>query len=154
MNPISWQSDFRENVVKKNRQRVLKLPLALPNSFTLPYVIHVLRVREYQPHSLSGYEAKPCPTAVHMNTPVSTSRSTNPCSQQNVYMTTAEELHQELFDSGICLELQQQTPCRPTHCCTSVDNNDRVSVTRLSAVHFRGWSIRQVSCYTRPLNGC
>ena len=29
-------------------------------------------------------------------------------------------------------------------------NNGSVSVTRFSAIHFRGESIRQVSCYTLP----
>ena len=31
-----------EKVVKKKRQRFPKLPPALPNSYTLPYIIHVL----------------------------------------------------------------------------------------------------------------
>ena len=35
-----------KKVVKKKRQRFPKLPPALPNSFTLPYAIHVL-VGEY-----------------------------------------------------------------------------------------------------------
>ena len=68
-----------KKVFKKTRQRFPKLPPALPNSFTLPYVIHVL-VGEYQPHSLTRYVGKPscaehhcllgstnqCPTDVHM----------------------------------------------------------------------------------------
>ena len=75
----------REKVVKKKRHRFPKLPLALPNSFTLPYVFHVL-AGSYYPHSLSRYEANsacaehhcllgstnPSPTTVHMN-PCSTS---------------------------------------------------------------------------------
>ena len=83
--PIARQSDFREKVVKKKKQRFPKLRPALPNSFTLPYVIHVL-VAEYELHSLSRHEAKPacaeqpclllstnpCPIAVHMK-PHSTS---------------------------------------------------------------------------------
>ena len=68
-----------KKVVKKKRQGFPKLPPAGPNSFTLPYVIHVL-VGEYLPNSRSRYEAKPacaehssllgstnpCPTAVHV----------------------------------------------------------------------------------------
>ena len=47
INPIARQSDFSEKgFVKKKRQRVPKLPPALPKSFTLPCVIHVL-VGEY-----------------------------------------------------------------------------------------------------------
>ena len=77
INPVGRQSDFREKVVQKKRQRFPKLPPALPNSFESAKVIHVL-VGEYQPHS--PYEAKPvcaehpcllrstnpCPTAVRM----------------------------------------------------------------------------------------
>ena len=41
--PIARQSDVNEKVVKtKKRQRFPKPPPALPNSFALPYVIHVL----------------------------------------------------------------------------------------------------------------
>ena len=50
INPVARQSDFREkNVVKKKRQRFPKLPPALPNSFTLLYVIHVLVKRILTP---------------------------------------------------------------------------------------------------------
>ena len=41
--PIARQSDFREKIKKR---RFPKLPPALPNSCTLPYVFHVL-VGEY-----------------------------------------------------------------------------------------------------------
>ena len=40
MNPIARQSDFWQKVVRKIK--FPKLPPALPNSFALPYVIHVL----------------------------------------------------------------------------------------------------------------
>ena len=51
-------SNDKKKAVTKKRQRFPKLPPALPNSFTLPNVIHVL-VGEHQLHSLSRYEAKP-----------------------------------------------------------------------------------------------
>ena len=84
INPIARQFQGKK-VVKKKRKLFPKLPPALSNSFTLPFVIHVL-VGEYYSHSLSRYEAKsacaehpclsgstnPCPTAVHMK-PFSTS---------------------------------------------------------------------------------
>ena len=44
LHPISKQSDFREIVVKKKRQRFPKLPSASLNSFTLPHNTHVLVV--------------------------------------------------------------------------------------------------------------
>ena len=43
MDPITRQSDFRvKRLFKREDKASPKLPLALPNSFTLQHVIHVL----------------------------------------------------------------------------------------------------------------
>ena len=97
------------------QQRFPKLPPALPNFFTLPYVIHVL-VGEYQPHSLSRYEAKPA-CAEHS----CLSGSTDPCccshetllhiGLQSSHLNNCyyhQDLHQELFYSSLRQEIDSK----------------------------------------------
>ena len=104
--------------------------------------MHVL-VGEYKPHSLSRNEAKtacaehpcllgsakPCQTAVHW-TPFSTSVFKALMSYNH------KDLQKVLFYSGLRQKLHSK-PYALLFFAASCDNNDWVSVTRLSAIHFR-----------------
>ena len=58
-----------------------------------------------------------------------------------------QDLHQEMLNSNLHQELHSK-PHALLPIAASCNNNDLVSATRLSAIHFRGQSIRKVNSYT------
>ena len=59
--------------------------------------------------------------------------------------------HQDLHQKKFLISLRQMVPhfsYTLLRIITALCNNGLVLVLRLSAIHFRGWFIRQVSCYT------
>ena len=136
--PVARQSDLREIGCEKEKKT---LPPALPNSCTLPCVTtsRLENINIIQSLIFSD----PCPTAVHMKPfPASvfkalmwifattTKIGTRSCFTQASAKSFTANLHDLLLIAASC------------------KNHDGVSVRRLSAIHFRGKSIRQVGCYT------
>ena len=85
----------------------------------------------------------PCPKAVHMETFYSS------VFKIHVWISaTATKIYTTHGSNSADAQCPLQYDDPPTHYCTMFFASDWVSIARCSAIHFRGQSIRQVSCYT------
>ena len=97
----------------------------------------------YTDFSCRSGSANPCPTHVHME-PFSTTVFKGPIW---IFATTTKICSNSYYTTVYTQDsLQAIAPTYTLH--HHVTHSGKVSVARLSAIHFQGWSIRQVSCYT------
>jgi len=147
--PISCSTDSgRRAVALKRKDNSPQTPeQPNPTSLVLPHNIHS-PVQEFQPDTLSRT------VALRTDSPVHKHRSHGTLlhfSLQNSHLNICY-YHQDLHQGRVHAGSRQALPTTPPRPPTLFARNNRrkgpASVARFSAIHFQGYFIRQVSCYT------
>jgi len=147
--PISCSTDSgpRADALKRKDNSPQTPEQPNPTSLVSPHNIHS-PVQEFQPDSLSRA------IALRTDSPVHKHRSHGTLlhfSHQNSHLIICyyhQDLHQGRVHAGSRQTLRTAPPRPPTLLVISNRREGRASVARFSAIHFQGYFIRQVSCYT------